>query len=138
MQHVNRARGRFQFGSRSDKRQQMNGPPLLPLQRFPVVRREGKIAIEYVDTNLNPADFFTTKLKSTKCDSYIDTISGNASTIPGAESSLPATLKTRMFSPPLLANHIAHRVHQGSQDSMPNSTQDDSRVEGGIPEGILP
>ena len=93
---------------------------------FKYFQLEGKIAIGYVDTNLNPADLFTKKLKSTKYDSYIDIISGNASTIPGDEKSLPMTLKTRMFSPPLWTNHIADRVHQGPQDSMPVSTQDDS------------
>ena len=52
-------------------------------------QREGKIAIGYVDTNPNPADFFTKKLGSTKCDLYIDIISDDASTVPGAEKSLP-------------------------------------------------
>ena len=88
-------------------------------------QREGKIAIGYVDTNLNPADFFTKKLGSTKCDSYLDIISGNGSTNPGADKPLPAMLKKLMFSPPLLADHVADRVHQGPQERMPTIASQD-------------
>ena len=79
-------------------------------------QREGQISIGYVDTNLNPADYFTKKLEKTKSNFYIDIISGSASTIPGSQSSLPAALKKHLFTPYQRADHVPDRVHHSPQD----------------------
>jgi len=80
-------------------------------------QRSGEIAIGRVDTSVNPADFFTKKLSPSKCEFYIDIISGSASTTHGFDNSLPGELHRCMLSPCKYRDHIPARVHSSTQDS---------------------
>ena len=70
-----------------------------------------------MDTNLNPADYFTKKLEKNKCALFIDIISGSGSTLAGSPTEIPKELKKHMFMSYQYADHVPDRVHyNASQD----------------------